>query len=49
MIDVVQYALPSGVLGQIMFLKVRGDARRIFDDRRQRIHELFAEHRRVAT
>jgi len=28
---------------------VRGDVRRIFDYRRQRIHELFTEHRSDAT
>jgi hypothetical protein len=30
-------------------LKVRGDVRRIFDYRRQPVHELFEEHRRVVT
>jgi hypothetical protein len=30
-------------------MKVRSDVRRIFDYRRQRIHELFGEHRRAAT
>ncbi len=50
MIDVVRYRLPFGVLGRLVHaLKVRGDVRRIFDYRRQRIHELFAEHRRAAT
>jgi ligand-binding SRPBCC domain-containing protein len=50
MIDVVRYALPFGVLGRIVHaLKVRGDVRRIFDYRRQRIHELCGEQRQVAT
>jgi len=49
MIDVVRYTLPFGVLGRIVHaLKVRGDLRRIFDYRRQRIGELFVEQRRVA-
>ena len=43
MIDVVRYVLPFGVLGRIVHtMKVRSDVRRIFDYRRQRIHELFA-------
>ncbi len=50
MIDVVRYTLPFGALGRLVHaLKVRGDVRRIFDYRRQRIQELFAEQRRVAT
>jgi ligand-binding SRPBCC domain-containing protein len=50
MIDVVRYRLPFGVLGRMVHaLKVRGDVQRIFDYRRQRIHELFAEPRRAAT
>ena len=50
MIDVVRYRLPFGLLGRLGHAcKVRGDVRRIFDYRRQRIHELFAEHRRSAT
>jgi ligand-binding SRPBCC domain-containing protein len=50
MIDVVRYRLPFGALGRLVHaLKVRGDVRLIFDYRRQRIHELFAEHRRAAT
>ena len=50
MIDVVRYKLPFGVLGRMVHaLKVRSDLGRIFDYRRQRICELFAEHRRVAT
>ena len=49
MIDVVRYTLPFGILGRLAHaLKVRGDVRRIFDYRRQRIQELFAEDRRVA-
>jgi ligand-binding SRPBCC domain-containing protein len=49
MIDVVRYTLPFGILGRIVHaLKVRGDVRCIFDYRRQRIQELFAEQRRVA-
>jgi len=49
MIDVVRYTLPFGILGRIVHaLKVRGDVRRIFDYRRQRIQELFAQPRRVA-
>ena len=50
MIDVVRYKLPFGVLGRMVHaMKVRGDVRQIFDYRRQRIHELFAEQRRAAT
>jgi ligand-binding SRPBCC domain-containing protein len=50
MIDVVRYKLPFGVLGRIVHAwKVRGDLRRIFDYRRQRIRELFAEQRSAAT
>lgn len=50
MFDVVRYRLPFGVLGRLVHtLKVRGDVGRIFDYRRQRVHELFAEHRRAAT
>ena len=50
MIDMVRYKLPFGVLGRIVHaLKVRGDVRRIFDYLRQRIHELFTEHRSDAT
>jgi hypothetical protein len=42
MIDEVRYALPFGILGRIIHvLKVRRDLQRIFDYRRQRIHELF--------
>ena len=49
MIDVVRYRLPFGVLGRIVHaLKVRGDVRRIFDYRRQRIGELFEEQGGVA-
>jgi uncharacterized protein len=44
MSDVVRYALPFGGLGRIVHaLKVRGDVVRIFEYRRQRIAELFAE------
>jgi ligand-binding SRPBCC domain-containing protein len=50
MIDVVRYTLPLGVLGRIVHAwKVRGDLRRIFDYRSQRIHELFPEQRSAAT
>ncbi len=50
MIDVVRYALPFGVVGQIVHaLNVRGDVQRIFDYRRQRIFELFEEQRSSAT
>jgi ligand-binding SRPBCC domain-containing protein len=50
MIDVVRYALPFGVLGRVVHaLKVRDDVRRIFDYRRQRIIELFAEQRSAAS
>ncbi len=46
MIDVVRYKLPFGILGRLVHaLKVRRDVRRIFDYRRQRIDELFAEQR----
>ena len=46
MTDVVRYRLPFGLLGRIVHaLKVRGDVRRIFDYRFQRIHELFAEQK----
>ena len=46
MTDVVRYRLPLGLLGRIVHaLKVRGDVRRIFDYRFQRIHELFAEQK----
>lgn len=49
MIDVVRYKLPFGVLGRVLHaLKVRSDVRRIFDYRRQRIHELFEGQREVA-
>lgn len=49
MIDAVRYTLPFGLLGRMVHaLKVRGDVRRIFDYRRQRIDELFGEHRGVA-
>jgi ligand-binding SRPBCC domain-containing protein len=50
MIDVVRYRLPLGVLGRrVHALKVRGDVRRIFDYRRQRIHESFTEQRKAET
>jgi ligand-binding SRPBCC domain-containing protein len=43
MIDIVRYRLPFGILGRIVHaLKVRGDVRRVFDYRRERIQELFA-------
>ncbi len=46
MIDIVRYRLPFGLVGRLVHaLKVRGDVRRIFDCRRQRIQELFAEQR----
>ncbi|WP_051670872.1 SRPBCC family protein [Bryobacter aggregatus] len=46
MIDIVRYRLPLGILGRMVHaLKVRGDLRRIFDYRRQHIHELFKEQR----
>lgn len=46
MIDIVRYRLPFGLLGRLVHaLKVRSDVRRIFDYRRQRIQELFAEQR----
>ncbi len=46
MIDVVRYRLPFGVFGRIVHaLKVRGDMRRIFDYRYQRIRELFEEQK----
>jgi ligand-binding SRPBCC domain-containing protein len=49
MIDIVRYRLPFGLLGRLVHtLKVRGDVRRIFDYRRQRIEELFAETRAIA-
>jgi ligand-binding SRPBCC domain-containing protein len=49
MIDVVRYRLPFGRLGRLVHaLKVRGDLRRIFDYRRERIEELFAETRAFA-
>jgi len=49
MIDVVRYALPFGYVGRMVHtLKVRDDVRRIFDYRRQRIDELFAERRGAA-
>jgi len=48
-IDLVRYTLPFGLLGRIVHaVKVRGDVRRIFEHRRQRIHELFPEQRSVA-
>jgi ligand-binding SRPBCC domain-containing protein len=44
MIDIVRYRLPCGFLGRMVHAwKVRGDVRRIFDYRRQRIQELFRE------
>ena len=50
MIDVVRYTLPCGVLGRMVHaLKVRSDLWRIFDYRRQRICELFAEPGRTST
>lgn len=50
MIDVVRYTLPFGVLGRMVHaLKVRRDLRRIFDYRRRRICELFAEPGRMST
>lgn len=50
MIDVVRYTLPFGVLGRMVHaLKVRSDLRRIFDYRRRRICELFAEPGRMST
>lgn len=43
MVDVVRYRLPFGLLGRVVHrLRVRGDLRRIFGYRRQRIQELFA-------
>jgi uncharacterized protein len=49
MIDVVRYRLPFGLLGRIVHaMKVRSDIKRIFDYRRQRIHDLFAEHAGIA-
>ena len=49
MIDVVRYKLPFGILGRIVHaVKVRGDVQKIFDYRRQKIHLLFGEPRKVA-
>jgi ligand-binding SRPBCC domain-containing protein len=49
MIDVVRYALPFGVLGRLVHVaRVREDIRRIFDYRRERIHEFFLEQRSTA-
>jgi hypothetical protein len=49
MIDIVRYLLPLGLPGRIVHaFKVRGDVRRIFDYRRQRTQELFAEQRAFA-
>ncbi|MEQ1884757.1 MAG: SRPBCC family protein [Bryobacteraceae bacterium] len=46
MIDIVRYRLPFGVLGRIVHsLKVRADVRRIFDYRRQKIEQIFADPR----
>ena len=48
MTDVVRYVLPFGVIGRIAHaLKVRSDVQRIFDYRRQRIHELFGMPRGI--
>lgn len=50
MIDIVRYTLPLGILGRIVHsCKVRGDVRKIFDYRFQKIHLLFGEHNGVAT
>jgi uncharacterized protein len=44
MIDVVRYTLPLGFLGRIIHaVKVKSDVCKIFDYRRQRIQQLFAE------
>lgn len=49
MLDIVRYRLPFGFVGRIIHaLKVRGDVRQIFDYRRQRIQELFAEQGKFA-
>lgn len=46
MIDIVRYRLPFGSLGRLVHaFKVRGELQRIFDYRRRRIQELFAEQR----
>jgi ligand-binding SRPBCC domain-containing protein len=50
MTDVVRYKLPFSFLGRIAHvIKVRKDVQRIFDYRRQRIEQLFAVQRSVAT
>jgi ligand-binding SRPBCC domain-containing protein len=44
MTDVVRSSLPLGIIGRAVHaLKVRRDVERIFDYRRQRIRELFAD------
>jgi len=49
MIDVVRYSLPFGLLGRTVHaLTVRADVRRVFDHRRHRIDELFAQRSSVA-
>ncbi|MEQ1946965.1 MAG: SRPBCC family protein [Bryobacteraceae bacterium] len=49
MIDIVRYRLPFGVLGRIVHtVKVRADVRRIFDYRRQKIEQIFADQTSVA-
>jgi len=49
MIDVVRYRLPFGVLGRIVHaLKVRRDVQQIFDYRRQKIEQLFADAKTIA-
>jgi ligand-binding SRPBCC domain-containing protein len=48
MIDVVRYALPLGIIGNLLHsIKVGRDVHRIFDYRRERIHELFAKQRSI--
>jgi len=44
MIDEVQYSLPFGILGRMVHsMKVRRDARRMFDYRRLQIDALFSQ------
>jgi len=48
MIDVVRYRLPFGILGRIIHAwMVKGDLQKIFEYRRQKIHLLFSEPRKV--
>ncbi|HMF79477.1 MAG TPA: hypothetical protein VK604_27700 [Bryobacteraceae bacterium] len=49
-VDMVEYALPFGLLGRLIHrLRVARDLSRILDDRQQRIYALFAQKEKAST